>query len=275
MWDAREAMRRAAASCIPAMMLRLGASKVTHGFLSFPFFFKQNFKEKTEMAGLCICWGAGCARCVRLSHEWQQTRADWSDDDESDSGSEAYTQRFVANAAAYQGTCAACLGAGCGQCVRLSCGWESTMHVHLVAATRAVRSTCQCWGAGWCARCMRSAPPATGAQAISRPAESALAVLADGDDANDAVDEEERVMIAGVSACGADGSCQLSGTSEVLRYDEDNDLYSQGGHTHDDSVDALAGCCVTRPRRQQADGRAISIANSWHAVSRQMVEQLA
>ena len=59
-------------------------------------------------AGLCNCWGAGCARCVRLSHDWQQTRVDWSDNDESDSDGEAYTQRFGANAAAYQGTCAAC-----------------------------------------------------------------------------------------------------------------------------------------------------------------------
>ena len=218
-------------------------------------------------AGQCTCWGAGCARCVRLSHDWQQTRADWSDNDESDSDGEAYTQRFIPNvsahAAAYHGTCAACRGAGCGQCVRLSCGWENMMHVHLVAATRAVRSPCQCWGAGWCERCThrggsRSAPPATStpAEATSRPAEAALAVLADCDDASDAVDEEEQTVMS-VSSCGAAGSCQLSGTSEVLRLpnDEENELYSQGGHAHDDSVDALAGCFVARPRHQQADGR--------------------
>lgn len=214
-------------------------------------------------AGQCSCCGAGCARCVRLSHEWQQTRADWSDDDESDSDGDAYTQRYVANCftnanahAAYHGTCAACRGAGCGQCVRLSCGWEHTMHVHLVAATRAVRSTCQCSGAGWCARCTRSAQTATSrpAEATSRPAEAALAVLADDDDASDAVDEEEPlIMHAGVSACGAAGSCQLSGTSEVLTLpnDEENELYSQGGHAHDDTGDALAGYCVARSRRQQ------------------------
>jgi hypothetical protein len=83
-----------------------------------------------------------------------------------------------------------------------------------------------------------------------------LAVLADCDDASDAVDEEEQTVMS-VSSCGAAGSCQLSGTSEVLRLpnDEENELYSQGGHAHDDSVDALAGCFVARPRHQQADGR--------------------
>jgi hypothetical protein len=87
-----------------------------------------------------------------------------------------------------------------------------------------------------------------------RPAaEAALAVLADGDGGNDAVDvqppeEEPRVIHASGSACGGagEGHCQLSiNSAEVLRLpnDEESELYQQGGHTHHDPVDALAGMC--------------------------------
>ncbi len=92
-----------------------------------------------------------------------------------------------------------------------------------------------------------------GAPVAGRPAaEAALAVLADGDGGNDAVDvqppEEPRVIHASGSACGGagEGHCQLSiNSAEVLRLpnDEESELYHDGGHSHHDHVDALAGMC--------------------------------
>ena len=201
--------------------------------------------------GQCSCWGAGCAQCVRLSYEWQ-TAGDSSDDDDSDSGNESHS-RVVANAAHHAAACAAvcsaCGGAGCSACVRLSCGWEESMHGHLHAA-RAVRTSCQCWGVG-CSSCVGSMPSGHMPVGRTAPVDAALALLADGDDSDDGDvqqhEDEARVLPAGMCACPPCGagcsSCQIGRTHDDigLPHEDDGELYEPGTHPNDDSVDALAG----------------------------------